>query len=166
MMHHEGLNRIIDLSWRSEMDINGNYILVVLNCLETFDSKTNEFALDVNWKNPNHQFESNNRQEVVYELERLFLQLRPFKDPRILLKQGVVDEPSESFRSDLEHNGFTQEIADKIIRLGNAKIQDLLIDHKAVDKVTLSRLAEEGIKKGVRKKALQKLNSKRFQKGL
>ena len=44
-MHHESANRLIDLSWRPELDVNGRYILVVLNTLEIFNPNNNTIEL-------------------------------------------------------------------------------------------------------------------------
>jgi hypothetical protein len=64
-LHHENANRLIDLSWRPEETIDGNFILLVLNTIEKFNSKTNTLDIDVDWENPYLRFESKSRLEIV-----------------------------------------------------------------------------------------------------
>jgi len=165
MVSNPCTGRMIDLSWRPEYDVKGRYLLEVWNFVERFDERTNSMELEVDWENAHLTFESRDRLEVVKELERLMVQLEAYKDPRILLKRGVIDEGSESLRIEMDHCGLSPGLIDRIIKDGNSKIQDLLIDHEQVGRQTLTRLADSGVKKGVRKKAMQKLNSRKFREG-
>ena len=162
MIHHESANRLIDLSWRPERDINGRYILVVLNTLEVFNPKNNTLELDVDWNNPHLEFESKSRAVIVEKLEQLMIVMKPYEDRRILKNRGVLDQPSESFRVELENHGLNKEVAERIIAEGNKKIQDILLDHPEISKPILDSLADKGCTKGVKKKALQKLKSKKY----
>lgn len=161
-LYNENANRLIDLSWRPELDINGSFKLQVIATTEVFNEKTNTQEVDGNWERAFLEYESKSRLDVVAEIERLMLKLKPHKDPRILKKRGVVDEPSESLRKQLLKGGIKPKVVVDIIKLGNSKIQEILIDHKDVNKEILESLSMLGVKKGVKKKALQKLNSKAF----
>ena len=161
-LHHENANRFIDLSWRPEESIDGNFILLVLNTIEVFNPKTNTLDIDVDWENPYLRFESKSRLEIVAKLEQLMLQLSPFEDPRILKNRGVLDEPSETYRLELIENGLTNELVAEIMANGNRKIQTLLIDHPNMTKDILQNLAENGYSNKVKNKAKAKLNSKKY----
>ncbi|MBL4706248.1 MAG: hypothetical protein JKY54_17100 [Flavobacteriales bacterium] len=155
------LLRAIDLCWRPEGDPQGSFELVVLNLLENIDKK-NDFVYDVDWDNPFYEMKSKKRLEIADVLNDLMLTLDPFNDPRILVKRGEVDELSEALRIELITNGLSNELIKKILTIGNWKIQDILIDQPDLDIETLSSIAQKGARKGVKKKALQKLNSKKI----
>lgn len=156
------LLKAIDLSWRPEGDIQGSFELVVINLLENFNNKDNTMEYSGDWDNPYYTFHSKDRLEIVDELARLTLTLDPYKDPRILIRRGEVDEISEALRIELMSNGISNELVEKILTEGNWKIQDRLVDHPDIDSLTLNLIAQKGAKKGVKRKALQKLNSKRY----
>ena len=92
---------------------------------------------------------------------QLLLTLKPYKDSRILLKPGVVDEVNESIRQELLL-GLTSNVVIKVIESNHKILQDLLLDHQAITKAVVENLAKNGITKGVKNKAKQLLNSKRF----
>jgi hypothetical protein len=161
-LHHEHGNRLIDLAWRPEGDIEGRFILLVLNTQEIFNPKTNTQELDTDWEHPYLKFESKSRIEIVDKLEQLMLQLPPFIDPRILKTRGVIDEPSETYRIELVEKGLSDKLIFDIISNGNRQIQNLLIDHPQINKTTLKNLSENGCNSKVKKKALEKLKSKKF----
>ena len=50
----------------------------------------------------------------------------------------------------------------KVIESNHKILQDLLLDHQAITKAVVENLAKNGITKGVKNKAKQLLNSKRF----
>lgn len=154
--------RSIELSWTPEGDFQGSFKLLVLNLLENFNKMNNNMEYHGDWDNPYYTFHSRDRLEIVNELERLMLSLDPYKDPRILIKRGEVDEFSEALRIELLTNGLSRELIDRILTKGNWKIQDILVDHPDIDRLSLDLIAQNGVKKGIRKKALQKLNSKKF----
>jgi len=154
--------RSIELSWTPEGDYQGSFKLVVINLLENFNKKNNTIEYDGDWDNPYYTFHSRDRLEIVDEIERLTLSLDPYDDPRLLLRRGEVDEFSEALRIELLTNGLNKELIDTILTKGNWKIQDILVDHPDIDHLTLDLIAQKGMKKGIRKKALQKLNSKKF----
>ena len=164
LLHLNNYNakRAINLEWRPEADLNGCFLLRVINLIDNFNPKNNTLEYDGDWEHEHYSFTSKNRLEIVVVLERLMLQLGPFKDVRILKNRGEVDEPSESFRIELFENGISTELVSKIIEFGNSQIQSLLIDFSEIDKQTLQILAEKGFNKGVVNKAKQKLNSKKF----
>jgi len=154
--------RSIELSWTPEGDYQGSFKLIVINLLENFNKNTNTMEYTGEWDNPYYTFHSRDRLEIVDEIERLTLSLDHYEDPRLLLRRGEVDEFSEALRIELLTNGLSRELIDTILTEGNWKIQDILVDHPDIDHLTLNSIAQNGVKKGIRKKALQKLNSKRF----
>jgi len=161
-MYNERNNRFIDLCWRPEFDLNGRFILLVLNTLEVFNAKNNTIEFDVDWENPHLEIESRSRLEIVDKLEQLLVQLDPHNDCRILKNRGVIDQPSESFRIELNNEGLSNDLIEKIISKGNRQIQDTLIDFPNLPKEVLETLLEKGFNKKVQNKARQKLNCKRY----
>ncbi len=162
MIDNSRLLRFIDICWRPEYDLNGEFKLVVINYLENYNSESGGYDKDGDWDKPYLEYSTNNRIELVQKLESLLQTLPPFKDPRILKSRGVVDEPSESYRLRLEDEGLSYKLFNEILNHDNGKIQDKIIDHPDVTKEILSLLVEKGRSKGVRKKSKQKLESKRF----
>jgi hypothetical protein len=162
VLYHEHANRLIDLSWRPEESIDGNFILLVLNTDETFNPKTNTQDVDADWEQPYLRFESRERLEVVAKLEQLMLQIPPCQDPRILKNRGVIDEPSETYRLQLVEDGLSDQIIAKIIISGNSKIQNLLIEDPQITKDILQKLAKKGCTHKVTNRAKTKLNSKKY----
>lgn len=123
-LHHTHLNRLIDLCWRPEENLQGAFILLVLNTCEIFNAKTNTQDIDADWENPYLRFESTSRLEIVAKLEQLMLQLPPFKDFRILKNRGVVSQPSEGYRIELLEKGLNAILIEKILLDGNTIIQN------------------------------------------
>lgn len=154
--------KLIDVQWRPERAINGAYQVAVLNFLENFNPTTNQFDIDPNWENPVLNFTTQSRIELVEKLEELMRTLPIYEDPRITSKRGVVSEPSESYRLALQDKGISTELVKNILENGNAKIQSLVLDHKNITRKIILKFHENGITKGVKNKANQKLNSKRF----
>lgn len=154
--------KAIDVSWRPEGDINGAYQLQVICLQPKFNSITNEMGYEGLWETPELEFASNNRLELVDKINELLFNLKPYVDTRILLKPGVVDKPNEAIRQDLLANGLTKEVTAKIITSNHKKLQELLLDHKAVSFTDVEKLSQEGASKGVKNKAKQLLNSKQF----
>ena len=101
--------KLIDVQWRPELDINGEYQIQVLNFVENFNSKTNEFDTEPNWENPFLTFATKSRLILVDKLEELLRTLPVFEDPRITKRRGVIDELSESYRLKLKENGISIE---------------------------------------------------------
>lgn len=154
--------KAIDVSWRPEGDINGAYQLQVICLLPKFNSKTNTLDYEGIWENPELEFSTKNRLELVDKLNYLLFTLKPYTDTRILLKPGIVDEPNEAIRQELLANGLTEEILEKILASNHKKLQELLLDHEAVSYTEVEKLSQNGATKGVKNKAKQLLNSKRF----
>ena len=154
--------KAIDVSWRPEGDINGAYQLQVICLLPKFNYKTNTLEYEGIWETPELEFSTKNRLELVEKINRLLFTLKSYTDTRILLKPGVVDEPNEAIRQELLTNGLTPEITTKIIASNHKKLQELILDHKAVSFVDVEKLSQEGASKGVKNKATQLLNSKQF----
>jgi len=159
---NEHVKRSINLEWRPEEDVDGEFILRVINLQEEFNPHTNKVDLIGIWETPHYEFRSKNRLETVNEIERLMIQLKSYADPRILKSPGLIDDIAEPLRLKLEELGVNNELVNQIITSENKLIQDLLIDHKSVRKADLENLVELGATKGVKKKAAQKLNSKAF----
>jgi len=156
--------KLIDVKWRPEHDPNGEYQVEVLNFIENFNPKTNEYGNDVNWENPFFTFATKSRLELVEKLEELMRVLPIYEDPRILIKRGIISQPSENFRLQLLESGLTNELINLILEKGNSKIQNLALDHKEIDRETVLLFSEKGINKKVKNKANQKLKSKLFKK--
>lgn len=154
--------KLIDVEWYPERDLNGKYKVRVLNFIENFNQKTNEFDIEPNWEHPFLVFTTKLRSELVEKLEELMRTLPVFKDPRITTKRGIVDEPSDSYRLELQRIGISKPLVKNIIQTGNYKIQNLLLDHKEVTKDIIQKLVSNGISQKVKNKALQKLKSKKF----
>jgi len=154
--------KAIDVSWQPEGDINGSYQLQVIYLLPKFNAKTNTLDYEGVWEAPELEFSTKNRLELVDKLNHLLFYLKPYTDTRILLQPGVVDEPNEAIRQELLANGLTEEVAAKIIASNHKKLQELLLDHKAVSYADVEKLYQQGAAKGVKNKAKQLLNSKQF----
>lgn len=151
--------KLIDIQWQPELDLNGEYQVEIVNFLEHFNPKTNEFDIDPIWEKPFLTFTTKSRLELVEKLEQLTRTLPIFEDPRIVSKRGVISEPSESYRLQLQNNGITNKLIQNILANGNAKIQSLLLDNKDVTREIVLQLYKNGITKKVKNKAKQKLNS-------
>lgn len=154
--------KAIDVSWQPEGDINGAYQLQVICLLPKFNTKT--YALDYEgvWEAPELEFSTKNRLELVDKLNYLLFYLKPYTDTRILLHPGVVDEPNEAIRQELLTNDLTEELVERIMVSNHKKLQELLLDHKAVSYADVEKLSQDGATKGVKNKAKQLLNSKQF----
>lgn len=161
ILRNENANRLIDLSWRPENDVNGHFLLNVLNTFEVFNSNKNTLDYETDWEHPFLVFESSNRIEVVTKLEQLMLQLPPFEDPRILKNRGVIDLPSETFRLAFVNNGLTEELFKKILSEGNRQLQELVIDLPDLPKEYLKIISDQGCTTKVKNKAITKLRSKK-----
>ncbi|WP_417874679.1 hypothetical protein [Xanthomarina gelatinilytica] len=153
--------KAIDVSWRSEGDINGAYYLQVICLLPKFNVKTNTIEYDGLWETPELEFTTKNRLELVDKIHELLFTLKPYKDERILIQPGVVDDQNELIRLELQ-KGLTSDVVNKIIKSNHKKLQDLLLNHEQVLKQTVEELAYSGVSKGIKNKAKQLLKSKRF----
>jgi len=162
MLENNKRLKIIDVAWKPERDLNGEYKIVVLNFVENFNFKSNEFYNNPNWENPVLTFSTKSRLELVKKLEELMRTLPVYKDQRITSKRGVISEPYESYRLELQECGITNELVKSILANGNSKIQNLLLDHKDVTRKIILEFYKNGITKKVKNKAKQKLNNKRF----
>lgn len=154
--------KLIDVQWRPEKDLEGEYQMEVLNFLENFNTKTNEFDIAPNWENPFLTFSTKSRINLVDKLEELMRILPVYEDPRITEKRGIVDELSEAYRLELLENGISTSLAQKILKNGNPAIQNHLLDLKELTREIILMFAEMGTTKKVRNKAKNKLCSKRF----
>lgn len=162
MLLHPSANRLVDVFWKPELDINGSFKMEVYNRLEVFNPKNNSFDSEVDWENPYLVFETKNRARLIQKLEKTLLEIPVYVDQRILKNRGVVDEPAEKLRKKLNENSLTFKLSEEIINAANSKLQDMLLDHPEVSREIVEKLAEKGITKGLKRKATQKLNSKKF----
>lgn len=154
--------KAIDVSWQPEGDINGAYLLQVIYLLPKFNTKTNTLDYEGVWENPELEFSTQNRLELVDKLNHLLFYLKPYTDSRILLQPSVVDEPNEAIRQELLANDLTKELVERIMASNHKKLQELLLDHEAVSYAVVEKLLQDGATKGVKNKAKQLLNSKQF----
>jgi hypothetical protein len=162
MLENKPRLKLIDIQWRPERDLNGEYKLQVLNFVENHNPKTNEFDNEVNWEMPFLTFTTKSRLELVEKLEELMRVLPNYEDPRITINRGVVDEISEFYRINLIENGLSKELIKKVLENGNSKIQNIILDDDKVTREIILQFEQNGISKKVRNKATQKLNSKQF----
>lgn len=153
-------NQFIRVSWFPEGDITGSYVLKVFNTREVFIPKNNTLVPHFD-DEPHTVFKSKVKDEIVEKLEYL-MWFTNDEDPRILKNRGVVDEPSESYRLELEKDGLTPKLLNKILIDGNRKIQDLILDHKDITKEIIERFLKEGCSNKVKNKAASRLKSKKF----
>jgi len=121
--------KMINLIWKSNEEDGGNFILLALNYLETFNPATNNFDLEVDWEKPYAQLKSRNKAEIIERIEQWFTNLPVTHDSRILKKRGETDEPSESYRKRLLKDGISETIVHQIMFDGNQKIQNILLDY-------------------------------------
>ncbi|WP_336127784.1 hypothetical protein [Mesoflavibacter sp. CH_XMU1422-2] len=162
MLEDRGRLKLIDVQWRPERNLDGKFQLEVLNFLENYNPKTNELDKDVDWENPFYSFSTKNRLELVEKLEKLMYSLPVEIDSRILIKRGEISEPSESYRLILVKEGISKKLVDKIIKNGNAQIQNLVLDQPDITRKIILNFSKNGVSKKVKNKAKQKLTSKRF----
>ena len=66
---------------------NGEYKVIVLNFVENFNFKSNEFHKKPNWENPFLTFTTKSRLELVEKLEELMRTLSIYQDQRITIKR-------------------------------------------------------------------------------
>ncbi|NHN24849.1 hypothetical protein FIA58_004085 [Flavobacterium jejuense] len=149
--------KAIEVEWKPEGDLNGAYHLQVICLLPRFNSKTNEMEYEGLWETPELEFATNKRLELVDKINELLFYLKPYKDSRIVLQPGIVDEPNETLRQELLSNGLTSELITKMLASNHKVLQGLLLEHKNIDKNTVEVLARKGASKGVRNKAKQLL---------
>jgi len=154
--------KLINVEWRPELDLNGEYQIQVLNFVEKFNPKTNAFDADPNWDNPFLTFTTKSRLKLVDKLEELMRTLPAFQDPRMTKIRGVVDEVSESYRLSLEENGISVELVKKILEHGNDNIQRHTLNSNEITKEIIVMFSEHGITKKVKNIANQKLKSRQF----
>gem|GEM_PF-502093 len=162
LMHNVHLSRSIELCWRPEMDPDGCFQLLVLNCHKELNAKTKKVQQVPDLDDPFVVFESQERLAVVSEIERLARTLPRFVDPRIMKQPGVVHKLFEELRLELLEQGLHPGLANAMLHADHAKVHHLLLDHQEVDQESVAHLADHGANKGVRTKAQQKLNSRKF----
>jgi hypothetical protein len=73
------LMRAIDLYFRPENDHNGLFYLRVINLTKVKNPKTKKIDYKGNWENLYFELSSKNRLEIVKEIERLVIQIPPYK---------------------------------------------------------------------------------------
>lgn len=154
--------KAIEVSWKPACDINGAYELLVIHLLPKFNLKTHTIEYEGIWESPELEYMTKSRVELVDQINNLLFFLKPYQDKRILLLPGVVDEPNEAIRQALITNGLTTEIFSKILASNHKELQNLVLDYKNIDKYAVETLAQHGATKGVKNKAKQLLNSKKF----
>ncbi len=154
--------KCIDVQWRPERDLSGQYEMTVLNFVEQFNEKTHSFDIHPNWEEPFLTFATSSRSILVLKIEELLKTLPVYNDPRMIVKRGVIDSISESYRLDSIKNGISTRLIHNILENGKANIQNYILDHSEITKEMILKFAENGINKKVKNKAFQKLNSKRW----
>lgn len=158
----EKRKRSLELTWFPEDDPNGEFVLKVINLQEEYHKATNTILLSGDWSNPHLVYTSKNHAEIVAKIEELFFNLDDYNDERIFKSKGIIDEDLEELRLEFLEKGYSKEIAKKLIDSNNVNLQNLLLDSGEVCKNHLLFLSENGAKKGIKNKAKQKLNSKKY----
>ena len=79
ILKNRGRLRLIDVEWRPERDLNGAYHIRVLNFVEIFNPKRNEFDCNPDWENPHLDLIIKSRLELVNKLEELMRTLPRFR---------------------------------------------------------------------------------------
>lgn len=161
---HPGANLHLDMSWKPEYDPNGQFELYAYPMIEVFDEVTKRPHSETQWDQPLLEFYTKERKTLVQKIERYLVAFKPYEDTRILKSTGETDEPSETLRLRIIDEGLTKEIFDEVITTGNTIIQLMVIDHQDVMPYMLETMAAKARRKGHRKKASIRLNSKRFKK--
>ncbi|WP_405377869.1 hypothetical protein [Nonlabens sp. Asnod3-A02] len=162
MLRNNARLKIIDLQWRPELDLDGEYQLQVLNFVENFNPITNEFDTEPNWECPVLNFAIKSRLVLVEKLEDLLRTLPVFEDPRMTERRGVINELSESYRLKIVENGISTDDINDILENGSAQLQVYILNHKDLTREILLKFAENGVTKKVKNQAKQKLTSKGF----
>ncbi|WP_203292471.1 hypothetical protein [Luteirhabdus pelagi] len=162
MLENASRLKLIDVDWKPEGDLNGHYVVKVLNFLENFDQHTYTFDINPDWENPFLTHTVKSRLSLVSKLESLMQTLPIYEDPRMILKRGVVDELSESYRLALADNGISETLVKNILGNGGVNIQIHLLNHKDITRNILLQFAENGTTKKVRNVVNQKLKNRRF----
>ena len=94
--------------------------------------------------------------------EDLMWNLPHYEDPRILKRPGVIDQPSESYRIDLEENGFNDKLMYDILLNGNKKVQHIALLHPDLSRDIILRFKEESPFLKVQKRAAHLLTNKQY----
>nr|WP_042296783.1 hypothetical protein [Nonlabens ulvanivorans] len=162
MLRNNARLKIIDVQWRPELDLDGEYQLQVLNFVENFNPITNEFDTEPNWEHPVLNFATKSRLVLVEKLEDLLRTLPVFEDPRMIERRGVIDELSESYRLRIVENGISTDYINDILENGSVQLQVYILNHKDLTREILLKFAENGLTKKVKNQAKQKLTSKGF----
>ena len=158
MLYNRSANRLIDVCWHPENDFSGAFFLKVVNRLETFNRKTHSFDGNADWDNPVIEYITSCKKEVIERLEEILQTINPYKDPRILIKRGVVDEASEALRLQLEKNKLDRNLFNAIINQKHPKLENLLLESPEISLEMLHYLEAKGDNKRIKNKARQKLN--------
>ena len=66
--------KAINLEWKPENDVNGNYILRVINIHKKIDEK-GVIIFESDWENLHFELKTKSRLEIVREIERLVMQV-------------------------------------------------------------------------------------------
>lgn len=154
----ENRKRYLELVYKPEDSPDGEFILSVINLQEAYIEASKSIELTGDWGNPHFIFTSKNHAEIVSKIEELFFNLDTYKDERIFKSKGVIDETLEGLRLEFLEKGYSEKIAQRLIKSNNVILQNLLLDTKEVRKSDVLFLSENGIKN----KAKQKLNSKKY----
>ena len=154
-------NQFIAMWWTPTLDVNGYYHIEVRPALEVYCSKTK--SMDLKFEKIHTVFESRDRLEIVEKLEEdLMWKLPHYEDPRILKGPGLVDQPSESYRIDLEENGFNEKLMNNILLNGNKKVQNIALLHPDLNRNIILRFKEESPFLKVQKRAAHLLTNKKY----
>jgi hypothetical protein len=161
---NEQRRRALDLEWVPEQKPDGGFELKVVNITAVYNEKTQTIAHHHDWDAPYHTLQTTDRQQLIQEMNRLMWQVPVLPEERLLTRPGVTDEPSESFRLAMQHNGLSQALFESIMAEGNHQVQHILVDHPDVQPEMLETIINSDCRKGLRKKAATLLNSKRYKK--
>lgn len=159
LLYNTSANRIIDVCWQPENDINGHFVLKVLNRLEVFNPKTYDYDAEVDWEKPVTEFKTKDKTQLIEKLEDTLQTLKTYEDPRILIRRGVVNKEAEKLRVELIQNSLDEKLFQKIIKANQPKLEYLVIDHSCITSSMLEFLIENGHNLRIKNKAKQKLKA-------
>lgn len=161
---NEQRRRAMDLEWVPEQRPDGYFELKVVNITAVYNERTQAIEHHHDWEEPYFTLQTTNRQQLTDEMNRLMWQVPVLPEERLLIRPGVTDEPSESFRMAMQHHGLSQTLFESIMKEGNYQIQNILVDHPDIQPEMLETIINSDCRKGLRKKAATLLNSKRYKK--
>ena len=153
LIHQPSINKTIEVVWLPENDINGQFHLLVLNSLEVFNPVTKNYDISADWEDIDFKFLTPDRNQLIKELEYQLRTVTPFKDPRILIKRGVVHQEAEQLRKQLKSNPPDAKIFQQVLRIAHPTLDLCLINHPDITEEMLRYFITNGQNKKIKNQA-------------